>query len=138
MLRIKSVVVYSVTVTGALLSLVGVLPGIFGLEKKLTGTAMVSSLPDQNEVQYNVRVTNTFASPIRLCGGQLNWCEASGCYKVLTPLPITLEPGQEATITVSISTGKEKLSETELVLYADGKGLDGLTPVKIKLLATSP
>ena len=86
---------------------------------------------------YNVQVKNNHHAAIRLNGGRLDWCGNSGCYRVATPFPIILEPKQETTITVSISPGGDELSETEFILYADGKGLDGLTPVKIKLPAMS-
>ena len=133
----KNIAVFSVTITGLLFLLAGMFLSLFGGEQKLTGTAVVSPVSDQSEIQYDAKVKNTLSAPIRLCGGQLDWCVTSGCYKVLTPFPLTLEPGQEATITVSISPREEELSETELILYADGKGLDGLTPVKIKLPAMS-
>ena len=134
MLRIKT---YFVTVTGVLLLLFGVFHERFFAERDLIGTAKTPQVSDQNETRYDTKVKNTRTMPIRLCGGQLNWCGTSGCYRVVTEFPITLEPGQEATITVMISPREETLSETELTLYADGKGLDGLTPVKIKLPAMS-
>lgn len=83
-------------------------------------TVMVS---DQNETKYNVKIKNPFVTPIR--------------YKVETPFPVMVEPKQEATIIVSLSSREKDLSETELILYADGKELTGLTPVKIKLPAMS-
>ena len=86
---------------------------------------------------YNAHVRNNHSVPIRLCGGQMNWCGQSGCYNMETPFPIVLESGQEITIAISISPREDKLSETELTLYADGEGLAGLTPIKIKLPAMS-
>lgn len=89
------------------------------------------------EVLYESKIKNTLSTPIRLCGGQMNWCGRSGCYKVITPFPVVIKPRQEAVVTVSISPRREEFSETELVIYADGKGLNGLTPVKIKLPVVS-
>jgi hypothetical protein len=110
---------------------------VWSLDKCVTGIAQVSIVSDQNEVKYDVKIKNPYSTPIHLCGGQMNWCGQGGCYRVLTSFPIMLEPKQDVTITVSISPREETLSETELILYADGRGLGGLTPVKIKLPAVS-
>jgi len=129
--------IYSVTAIGISLLFLGVFHERFFADRELTGTAETPRVSGQNEIRYDAKVKNPLSTPIRLCGGQMNWCGANGCYKVATQFPVTLEPGQEATITVMISPQGETLSETELILYADGKGLDGLTPVKIKLPAMS-
>jgi len=107
------------------------------VEHSLTGTAAIPIVSEQDEITYEAKIKNPLATSIRLCGGQMNWCGQSGCYRVITPFPITIEPRQEATITISLSPSGEKISETELILYADSKGLNGLTPIRIKLPATS-
>jgi hypothetical protein len=56
---------------------------------------------------------------------------------VTSEFPLILEAKQETTVTVRVSPITETVSETELILYADGKGLHGLTPVKIRLPAMS-
>lgn len=109
----------------------------FGLEQNVTGMTESTSTTDQNEIMYNVKIKNSFSAPVRLCGGQMNWCGQSGCYSVKTKLPLILEPKQENMIVVSISPREKELAETELVLFADGKPLKGLTQVKIKLPAMS-
>jgi hypothetical protein len=86
---------------------------------------------------YNVIIKNNHSASIRLCGSRMDWCGSGGCYRVTTSLPVTLEPKQEVTIVVSISPRAGELSETEFILYADGEGLGGLTPVRIKLPAMS-
>ncbi|MDR1382728.1 MAG: hypothetical protein LBJ67_02600 [Planctomycetaceae bacterium] len=85
---------------------------------------------------YDAVVKNDHPFPIRLCGGQLNWCNASGCYSVTTEFPLILEAHQKTTVRVELSLRADAVSETELILYADGKGLSGLMPVKIRLPAT--
>lgn len=137
----KNVVIYSVVVAGIFLLFFGIRQEPFlkflGFGQGLAGTAAVPIVSDQGEIKYEAKIKNPLSTPIRLCGGQMNWCGQSGCYKVITPFPIMIEPKQEVTVIVSISPREEKLSETELILYADGKGLNGLTPVKIKLPAVS-
>ena len=128
---------YSLVSAGILLLFLEVFLNFVGFEQDLTGTVALPIISNKGEIKYDAKVKNTLSIPIRLCGGQMNWCGEGGCYNVITPLPITLEPRQEATITVSISPREEKLSETEFILYADGKGLNGLVPIKIKLPAIS-
>lgn len=125
---------------GFVLLLCGIFSSAFSSRRGLTGTAgkaVEFNAGSAAEFHYDAKVKNTNPLPIRLCGGQLNWCGKGGCYKVITSFPITLEPNQEATITVAISPREDELPETELTLYADGKGLDGLTFIKIKLPALS-
>ncbi|MDR0336789.1 MAG: hypothetical protein LBI18_06830 [Planctomycetaceae bacterium] len=73
--------------------------------------------------------------PIRICGGQLNWCDQTGCYRITSPFPIVLQPKQEIPVTIAITPRGNSISETEITLYADGKGLKGLTPIVVKLPA---
>ena len=117
----------------------GIVLLLFGVSYSERDAVVVSvKATDQHEIQYDAKVRSLFSTEIRLCGGQMDWCGQNGCYRVITPLPITIEPRQEVTITVSISPRDENLAETELILYADGQGLNGLTSVKIKLPAVSP
>ena len=108
-----------------------------GLTVVVAGQTQKKSDSEPSDFVYNAKIQNNYSTPIRLCGGQMNWCGQSGCYKVETTLPIVLEPKQKTTITILISPREDKISETELILYADGEGLAGLTPVNIKLPAMS-
>jgi hypothetical protein len=51
----------------------------------------------------------------------------------------TLKPNnkQQTIITVEVSPRSESIPETELILHADGGGLGGLTPIKVRLPAMS-
>ena len=133
MKHIKNVAIYFAVTAGILLLFAGAF--LTDIERDLVGIATKSTISNHGEIQYDTKVKNIFSTPIRICGGQMDWCGQGGCYKVTTPLPVMLEPGQEATIIVSISPREQSLAETELILYADGKGLGGLTPIKIKLPA---
>ncbi|MDR1480415.1 MAG: hypothetical protein LBJ00_15885 [Planctomycetaceae bacterium] len=107
---------------------------------RLTGqveSKSVEQVDDASAFVYNAVVENNHPFPIRLCGGQLNWCDASGCYSVKTELPVTIEAKRKAVVTVQVTSGGENISATELVLYADGAGLSGLTPIKVQLPAMS-
>ena len=110
---------------------------LLGCACELKGTAWQCNTSVSHDILYDTKIKNTTSLPIRLCGGQLNWCGKGGCYNVITPLPITLKSNQETTISVAISPREEELSETELTLYADGEGLAGLTPIIVKLPAVS-
>jgi hypothetical protein len=129
------------------LLILGVLLGGFACffnfsQNRITGQVEKKSIEqistgDEYKFTYDTVVKNDYPFPIRLCGGQLNWCGANGCYQVITEFPLILEANQETTIRVELSPRAETISETELILYADGKGFSGLMPVKIRLPAMS-
>lgn len=145
-------VTHKKNVSWCLFSLLGILMLLFGIlsgpifrnienKRKITGSVeklnMVSREDTTPEFVCHVKVKNTNPLPIRLCGGQLDWCGQSCCFKVITPFPMTIETEQEVTITVVYTPKEKDVSETELTLFADGAGLEGLTPIKIKLPAMS-
>ncbi|MDR2641322.1 MAG: hypothetical protein LBC74_00845 [Planctomycetaceae bacterium] len=82
---------------------------------------------------YNVVVKNDHTFRIRLCGGQLNWCGAGGRYHAKMEFPLYLDAKQQTKITIEVSPNSETIPETELILYADGGELGGLTPIKVRL-----
>ncbi len=96
-----------------------------------------SDTDEHSNVLYETKVKNPTWQSIRLCGGQLNWCGPGGCYKVETALPQVIAPRGELSVSIKVSPSGEELQETELILYADGVGLPGLMPIKIKLPAMS-
>ncbi|MDR2644137.1 MAG: hypothetical protein LBC74_15250 [Planctomycetaceae bacterium] len=46
---------------------------------------------------YDTVIKNDYPFRIRLCGGQLNWCGADGCFRVKTEFPFYLEAKQQTT-----------------------------------------
>jgi hypothetical protein len=131
---------------GLKLSLIGIIVFLCGVffhviewRHELIGT--VAKLPvteinqDFFEFSCVAKIKNTNTDTIRICGGQLNWCNQTGCYRITTPLPIILQPQEETFITVAITPQGNNISKTEFTLYADGKELKGLTPIVIKLPA---
>jgi hypothetical protein len=102
---------------------------MFSFDKGLVIAVADSASFDQNKVRCDIKVKNAGRTAVRFCGGR------TGCgFHIVTPLPVFLEPSCETTIVVLINPCG---GEVELVLYADGTGLNGLTPVKIKLPAVS-
>ncbi|MDR2345117.1 MAG: hypothetical protein LBE18_03545 [Planctomycetaceae bacterium] len=62
--------------------------------------------------------------PIRICGGQLNWCNQIGCYRIMSQFPIVIQPKQEISVTAVITPRENSISETEITLYARRKRIE--------------
>ncbi len=113
------------------------LAAFYNPSREPSGLVETSNTDEHSNVLYETKVKNPAWQPIRLCGGQLNWCGPGGCYKVITDMPTEIPARGELSVTVSVSPSGDELQETELTLYADGAGLPGLVPIKIKLPAKS-
>jgi hypothetical protein len=124
---------------GFALFLCGIFFNTITSQKELVGFVEKQTVTEINqesfEFNYIVKIKNNSILPIRICGGQLNWCNQTGCYRIMSPFPIVLQPKQEISVTVVVTPRGNSISETEITLYADGKGLNGLTPFVIKLPA---